>query len=101
LAGTREGNIFGVMEEDSTARQVVRLIWNDGEGWTRRDSKSGRLGSKPKPLSAKRERFFSGVGMNLVTAVEYLEALLVLAIFIFILATGFKVWRWNYMVPPR
>jgi hypothetical protein len=39
--------------------------------------------------------------MELVTAVEYLEALLVLAIFLFILATGFKVWRWNYMVPPR
>jgi hypothetical protein len=56
---------------------------------------------KPKPLSVNRERFFCGVGMDLVTAVEYLEALLVLAIFIFILATGFKVWRWNYMVPPR
>jgi len=41
------------------------------------------------------------LGMDLVTAVEYLEALLVLAIFLFILATGFKVWRWNYVVPPR
>jgi hypothetical protein len=56
---------------------------------------------KPKPLSAKRERFSCGVGMDLVIAVEYLEALLVLAIFILILATGFKVWRWNYMIPPR
>lgn len=39
--------------------------------------------------------------MDLVTAVEYLQALLVLVIFILILATGFKVWRWNYVVPPR
>jgi hypothetical protein len=39
--------------------------------------------------------------MDLLTAVEYLEALLALAAFIFILATGFKVWRWNYVVPPR
>ncbi len=43
----------------------------------------------------------SGVDMDLVTAIEYLQALLVLAIFILILATGFKVWRWNYVVPPR
>jgi hypothetical protein len=59
------------------------------------------VGLKTKTFISKRERFLSGVGMDLVTAVEYLEALLVLAIFIFILATGFKVWRWNYMVPPR
>jgi hypothetical protein len=69
--------------------------------WAVRETRFEHQGSKPKPLSANRARSFSGVGMDLVTAVEYLEALLVLAIFISILATGFKVWRWNYMVPPR
>lgn len=39
--------------------------------------------------------------MDIVTIVEGLQALLVLVIFLLILATGFKVWRWNYMVPPR
>jgi hypothetical protein len=39
--------------------------------------------------------------MDLVTSVEYLEALIVLAIFILILAAGFKIWRWNYVIPPR
>jgi hypothetical protein len=39
--------------------------------------------------------------MDLVTSVEYLEALIVLAIFILILAAGFKIWRWNYVTPPR
>jgi hypothetical protein len=39
--------------------------------------------------------------MDLITVVEWLQALLVLVIFLLILATGFKVWRWNYAVPPR
>ncbi len=39
--------------------------------------------------------------MDLITVVEWLQALLVLVIFLMILAIGFKVWRWNYAVPPR
>ncbi len=39
--------------------------------------------------------------MDLITVVEWLQALLVLVIFLLILAIGFKVWRWNYAVPPR
>lgn len=39
--------------------------------------------------------------MDIVTILDYLQALLVLAIFIFILAVSFKVWAWNYVVPPR
>jgi hypothetical protein len=39
--------------------------------------------------------------MDIITIVEWLQALLVLAIFLLILAMGFKVWRWNYVVPPR
>jgi hypothetical protein len=39
--------------------------------------------------------------MDIITIVEWLQALLVLAIFLLILAIGFKVWRWNYVVPPR
>jgi hypothetical protein len=39
--------------------------------------------------------------MDVITIVEWLQALLVLAIFLLILAIGFKVWRWNYVVPPR
>lgn len=46
-------------------------------------------------------RFLLVLTMDLITAVEYLQALLVLVIFIMILAAGFKVWRWNYVVPPR
>jgi len=34
--------------------------------------------------------------MDVVTIIEYLQALVVLALFFGILATGFKVWRWNY-----
>lgn len=43
----------------------------------------------------------SGGRMEIVTILEYLQGLLVLAIFIFILAVSFKVWAWNYVVPPR
>jgi hypothetical protein len=39
--------------------------------------------------------------MDIVVIVEYLQALLILGIFLFILAVAFKVWRWNYVVPPR
>ena len=39
--------------------------------------------------------------MDIVTIVEYVQALLILGIFLFILAVGFKIWRWNYVVPPR
>jgi hypothetical protein len=39
--------------------------------------------------------------MDTATALEYLQSLIVLAIFILILGIGFKVWRWNYVVPPR
>jgi len=39
--------------------------------------------------------------MDIITIVEWLQALLVLVIFLLILAMGFKVWRWNYVVPPR
>ncbi len=39
--------------------------------------------------------------MDAITVVEWLQSLLVLAIFLGIVAIGFKVWRWNYMVPPR
>jgi hypothetical protein len=39
--------------------------------------------------------------MDVITVVEWLQSLLVLAIFLGILAIGFKVWRWNYMTPPR
>jgi len=39
--------------------------------------------------------------MDLITVVEYLQSLLVLVVFLLIVAIGFKVWRWNYVVPPR
>ncbi len=39
--------------------------------------------------------------MDVITVIEYLQALLTLVLFIGILAVGFKVWRWNYVVPPR
>ena len=39
--------------------------------------------------------------MDIITIVEWLQALLVLAVFLGILAVSFKVWRWNYVVPAR
>jgi hypothetical protein len=39
--------------------------------------------------------------MDAITIVEWLQALLILAIFLGILATSFKFWRWNYVTPPR
>ena len=39
--------------------------------------------------------------MDIVTVVGYIQSLLVLAIFLAILAAGFKVWRWNYVALPK
>jgi hypothetical protein len=39
--------------------------------------------------------------MDIIQIVQGFQALLVLVIFLGILAISFKVWRWNYMVPPR
>jgi hypothetical protein len=39
--------------------------------------------------------------MDTITIIGGLQALLVLAIFLGIMATSFKVWRWNYVTPPR
>jgi hypothetical protein len=39
--------------------------------------------------------------MEAVTIIEYLQGALVLFVFFGMLAAGFKVWRWNYVVPPR
>mgnify|MGYP007056007617 CR=1 FL=1 len=36
------------------------------------------------------------INMDIVTTIEYLQALVVLVLFFGILAAGFKVWRWNY-----
>ena len=36
------------------------------------------------------------MNMDIVTTIEYLQSLVVLALFFGILAVGFKVWRWNY-----
>jgi hypothetical protein len=57
--------------------------------------------AKPKSLSAIKDRSNLGVRMDVITVIEYLQALLTLVLFIGILAVGFKVWRWNYVVPPR
>jgi hypothetical protein len=39
--------------------------------------------------------------MDAITIVEWIQALLILEIFLAILATSFKVWRCNYATPPR
>jgi hypothetical protein len=39
--------------------------------------------------------------MDAITIVEWLQGLLILAIFLGIMATSFKVWRWNYATPTR
>jgi hypothetical protein len=39
--------------------------------------------------------------MELITIIEYLQALLVLVVFIMILAVGFKIWAWNYATPHK
>jgi len=39
--------------------------------------------------------------MDIIQIVQGFQALLVLVIFLGILAISFKIWRWNYVVPPR
>jgi len=39
--------------------------------------------------------------MELINLIELLQGLLVLVVFVVMLAINFKVWRWNYTVPPR
>ena len=39
--------------------------------------------------------------MDAITIVEWLQALLVLVIFLVIIAVSFKIWRWNYVIPPK
>jgi hypothetical protein len=39
--------------------------------------------------------------MDAITVIEWLQSLLILAIFLGIVATSFKVWRWNYVIPPK
>lgn len=39
--------------------------------------------------------------MDAITIIEWLQSLLVLAIFLGILAASFKVWRWNYVIAPK
>jgi hypothetical protein len=56
---------------------------------------------KTKIFISYKRPSFSGGSMDALTIIEYLQALLVLAIFFGIMAVSFKVWRWNYVVPPR
>jgi len=60
-----------------------------------------QMSTKPKPLSDKREGSSLGVGMDAIQIVQGIQSLLVLAIFLGIMAISFKVWRWNYVTPPR
>jgi len=39
--------------------------------------------------------------MDVITIVEWLQALLILVIFLAIIAVSFKIWRWNYVIPPK
>lgn len=39
--------------------------------------------------------------MDAITIIEGLQSLLILVIFLGILAVSFKVWRWNYVTPPK
>jgi len=48
-----------------------------------------------------KRRHSNGVGMDAITIVEWLQALLVLVIFLGIIAVSFKIWRWNYVIPPK
>jgi hypothetical protein len=59
------------------------------------------LAAKPKPLSDINAGSISGVGMDAISIVQGVQSLLVLAIFLGIMAISFKVWRWNYVTPPR
>ncbi len=39
--------------------------------------------------------------MDIVNVIVNLQALVVLVAFLLMLAVGLKVWRWNYVTPPR
>jgi hypothetical protein len=39
--------------------------------------------------------------MDAIQIVQGVQSLLVLVIFLGIMAISFKVWRWNYVTPPR
>lgn len=39
--------------------------------------------------------------MSVIDIIEGLQSLLILAIFVGIIAVSFKVWRWNYVTPPK
>ena len=39
--------------------------------------------------------------MDAITIIEGLQSLMILVIFLGILAASFKVWRWNYVTPPK
>ncbi|MCJ7443218.1 MAG: hypothetical protein MUO26_01585 [Methanotrichaceae archaeon] len=43
----------------------------------------------------------SGVDMEIETVLIWIQSLIILGIFLLIIATGFKVWAWNYVTPPR
>ncbi|HPT37784.1 MAG TPA: hypothetical protein PLZ44_05795, partial [Methanothrix sp.] len=58
-------------------------------------------GVKPKHLSDKREGIGLVQNMSVIDIIEGLQSLLILAIFVGIIAVSFKVWRWNYVTPPK
>lgn len=39
--------------------------------------------------------------MDTITVIQGLQSLLILVLFVGILLASFKVWRWNYVVPPK
>ncbi len=39
--------------------------------------------------------------MDLLSVIEIVQGILVLGIMLLILGAGFKVWKWNYTVPPK
>jgi hypothetical protein len=58
-------------------------------------------GSQNQNLYQIKEKAFVGVDMGIIDVVQWIQALLVLIIFLGIVAIGFKVWRWNYSVPHK
>jgi hypothetical protein len=72
--------------------------------WALRQSNKERTFKRHKPQSLSRIKGAIRTGckkMDLITIIEYLQGLIVLGIFLMILGAGFKVWKWNYVVPPR
>jgi hypothetical protein len=59
------------------------------------------LGIKPKHLSDKRDGIDLVLDMSVIDIIEGLQSLLILAVFVGIIAVSFKVWRWNYVTPPK